>query len=56
MGFQENEHKAKEGIAFRAVSSVLLLAATFFLVGSLISAHSAKHPPNTGQMTRSAAA
>ena len=51
MNLQNNKSAGNEGIAFRAVSSVLLLAATALLVGSLITAHSVNSSPNSGRVT-----
>lgn len=47
----QNDKAAPGGLAFRAVSSVLLLAATALLVGSLITAHSVKSSPNSDRVT-----
>jgi len=51
MDLQETQQTANNGSAIRALSSVLLLTATVLLVGSLITEHSAKPSPNSGQMT-----
>ena len=51
MNLQNNNLTASNGIAFRTVSSVLLLAATALLVGSLITAHSVNSSPNCGHVT-----
>jgi tetrahydromethanopterin S-methyltransferase subunit D len=51
MNLQDLKFSANEGIAFRAVSSVLLLTATALLVGSLITAHSVNTSPNSDRVT-----
>lgn len=51
MDLQNLGHTGKDGVAIRTVSSVLLLAATALLVGSLIMAHSVNPSPNSGRVT-----
>lgn len=55
MDLQDTKFAANEGVAFRAVSSFLLLTATALLVGSLITAQPANISPNSGQLTTDAA-
>ena len=43
--------RGNDGTAIRATSSLLLVTATALLVGSLITAHSAKTSPNSGRVT-----
>lgn len=51
MSPQGTSQTANEGLAFRAVSSVLLITATALLVGSLVTAPSATTSPNSGRLT-----
>ena len=55
MNLQNDKPTAQGGLAFRAVSSVLLLTATALLVGSLVTAHSVKSSPNSDRVTLNSA-
>ena len=50
MDLQDKRQTGKDGVAIRAISSVLLLTATGLLVGSLIMAHPVKPSPNSGRV------